>query len=547
MTNTSKDVRVALYVRISTDEETQIYSLGAQEKTLRKFAEDKGWTVARVYREQESGAKFEERPALQEALDEADQGAFDVFLVVRTDRLTRSTRALQKILERLEGAGVVLRAALEPFDTSEASGRFMLQMMAAMSTYERELIIDRIKRGNKEKASRGFWLGPNPPYGYERDPSDARLLTIVDSEAAVVRRIFDHYIEERLGATAIRESLNASGYRTRSGHPWSTTVVLGLLSNPTYAGYIRHRDDLHEGVHEAIIDRDHWEQAQEIRLSRQRHEDRTKKSDYLLSGLLRCDECGKAIVGNVANKKSPRGIEKYRYYTCGSVIRRGRSFCSADRIRAEDLEREVLKAIVGAYESTSLFREAVEESNARRATKKKLFEGEVRKTQREITATETKLQRYYDAFEVGSLSAAELAERIRTLQGQQGQLAGHLADLERDLGAPPPVLPSRQVLEAVADDLRQLFQSEPSLTTRAFLACLVKEIKVAPGRVVTPRLWIPTFVSTNREAHPRRRPKKSAGNDSDASHSGVRALSGLEPESGIEPLTYALRVRCSAV
>jgi site-specific DNA recombinase len=150
-------MRVATYTRISTDEERQPYSLGAQASRLESYiASQEGWELIRTFTDQCSGATLD-RPALQRALREARAQRFDLLLVYRVDRLARSVRGLAHILEELDGAGVAFRSATEPFDTATSAGRMMVQMLGVFAEFERATIVDRVVAGMERKAARGGW------------------------------------------------------------------------------------------------------------------------------------------------------------------------------------------------------------------------------------------------------------------------------------------------------------------------------------------------------------------------------------------------------
>ena len=214
-------MRIATYTRISTDEEHQPFSLGAQSDRLQKdVASQGGWTLVSEFSDQISGASLE-RPHLQRALMEARASRFDLLLVYRVDRLARSVRGLAQILENLDAVGVAFRSATEPFDTSSPAGRMMVQMLGVFAEFERSTIIDRVIAGMERKATRGEWCGGQRPYGYVIDPSTSRL-RVKEDEAAEVSLIFRRYVKDRLGTNAIATSLNKSGYRTRNGRPGAT-------------------------------------------------------------------------------------------------------------------------------------------------------------------------------------------------------------------------------------------------------------------------------------------------------------------------------------
>jgi site-specific DNA recombinase len=151
--------RVAIVTRISTDEVNQPYSLEAQTKGLEAFvASQPGQAVTHRFVDQASGATLE-RPGLQGALAAAKAGEFDVLLVYRIDRLTRSIVGLMTIVSELDAAGVALRSATEPIDTQGPVGRMLLQLLGIFAEFERGLLIDRITKGFESKAARGEWLG----------------------------------------------------------------------------------------------------------------------------------------------------------------------------------------------------------------------------------------------------------------------------------------------------------------------------------------------------------------------------------------------------
>lgn len=186
-------VKVATYCRISTDEERQPFSLEAQTERLGAYvASQRGWRLVRSYVDRVSG-KTLERPGLQQALAEARLGYYELLLVFKVDRLARSTSGLARVLEELEAAGVAFRSMSEPFDTSTAAGRMMVQMLGVFAEFEREMIVERTKMGLAKKASKGEWTGGTPPFGYRYDP-EARILVPVEEEATLVRHIFELYV-----------------------------------------------------------------------------------------------------------------------------------------------------------------------------------------------------------------------------------------------------------------------------------------------------------------------------------------------------------------
>jgi site-specific DNA recombinase len=360
MTSTGPATTRALLTRISTDEINQPYSLEAQDTRLEQFvASQPGMTITHRFTDQASGATLE-RPGLQRALELARAGTFDVLLVYRIDRLSRSIVGLMAVVEQLEQAGVALKSATEPIDTQGPVGRMLLQLLGIFAEFERGMLIDRITAGFERKAARGEWLGGRGPCGYDLD-KDTKTLAVNATEAPIVQAIFDKYVTERLGATAIANWLNDTGRRTKYGSLWSGQTVLRMLRNPVYIGKISHDDATHDGKHDAILDPAVFEQAQQI--LDERAGDRPQlmsKSDYLLSGLTRCTSCHGAYVGISANGR----LGRYRYYACRSRQAKGKRACPAERVRADGLETAVIDAVLDTYANFDLFEHTIAEAVA---------------------------------------------------------------------------------------------------------------------------------------------------------------------------------------
>jgi site-specific DNA recombinase len=205
------DLRVGVYVRRSTDDEHQPYSIEAQDARLASYiGSQPGWRQAARFADDASGATTS-RPGLQRALAAARAGLIDVLLVYRVDRLTR--RDLVTLLDDLDQAQVVFRSATEPFDTGTAMGRMLVQMLGMFAQFERDTIIDRVIAGMERKAAAGKWKGGRRPFGYQVSHATSTLVPD-EAEAAVVRLIFDLYTRQRAGARAIANLLNERGHRT---------------------------------------------------------------------------------------------------------------------------------------------------------------------------------------------------------------------------------------------------------------------------------------------------------------------------------------------
>ena len=480
--------RVAIVTRISTDEVNQPYSLEAQAKGLEAFvASQPGQTITHRFVDQASGATLE-RPGLQAALAAAKAGDFDVLLVYRIDRLTRSIVGLMTIVEELDAAGVALRSATEPIDTQGPVGRMLLQLLGIFAEFERGLLIDRITKGFERKAARGEWLGGPGPYGYRLD-SATKTLTPNPDEAALVQAIFAKYVEERYGATALAHWLNNTGQRSRQGGLWSNQGVLRVLRNPVYLGKIAHGDDLHDGKHEPILDDGVYARAQLLLDERAAASTsiRPTTSEYLLSGLLRCEACRGAYVGAGAHGRN--GF--YRYYVCRTRQAKGARACAGPRIPADDLEDAIAIALVDTYDDHGFFERAAHDAYTEVANELPRLNAELAGTEAQLRDTTTAIDRYLRAFEAGTMSDTLCAPRIAELSGRRDELAARRNQLSLQVQASAPRLPSVEHLHTISERVRHAVRHDSPDVVKQLLGELIDRIDISPDKHAQPYFWVP--------------------------------------------------------
>jgi site-specific DNA recombinase len=408
------DVRVGVYVRRSTDDEHQPYSIEAQDTRLAAYiGSQPGWRQTARFADDASGASTR-RPGLQRALGAARAGVIDVLLVYRVDRLTRSLRDLVTVLDDLDRAGVVFRSATEPFDTATAMGRMLVQMLGMFAQFKRDTIIDRVIAGMERKAAAGKWKGGRRPFGYRVDPATSTLVPDA-GEAAVVRLIFDAYTRNRLGGKAVASVLNEYGNRTTTGGLWSAHQVLRVLSSRVYLGELTFRGITTASRHPAIIDEKAFAETQRILAAR--GEDYSKRaangSDYLLTGLMRCPSCGKAMIGTRAHGRS----RIYRYYTCFTRARYDSARCHASRLDADAVEQAAITALAGFYrDQHDLSGEAIAAAQASNAAAQDGRRAELATTEHDFARAGAAIDRYLTAFENGTLDPEDLAGRLAQLK-----------------------------------------------------------------------------------------------------------------------------------
>jgi site-specific DNA recombinase len=506
-------VRVATYTRISTDEDHQPYSLEAQAERLAAYVTSQpDWELTRRFSDQASGATTE-RPELKRALAEARAGRFDLLLVYRVDRFSRSVRGLAQLLEDLDAAGVAFRSATEPFDTTTPAGRMMVQMLGVFAEFERATIVDRVIAGMERKAARGGWCGGSRPFGYEVDPTTGCLTTQAD-EAPLVPVIFDRYAHGREGACALAVWLNEAGHRTKAGRPWSHTAVLTVLRNPVYVGKVFFRDALHDGPHDHLVEEKLFDQVQAL-LS-DRGEDWSKRasatSPFLLAGLVVCARCGKHFVGTSAVGNRYR----YRYYTCFSRQRYGKKYCDAERLPAEELDAAVLEALLHVYERTDLFDKAVAAARRRARSERANHDQELAVVDAGITKSEDAIERYLSAFEAGTLSESQCGKRLEGIAAKVRDLRERREELLAAIEHANATAPDIDEIAAMRRHIEQALTNGSVPARKALLQALVHEIRVEGRDRVVPWFRVPGSAEPKVRALAHGRPRQEPGQSSDA-------------------------------
>jgi Recombinase/Resolvase, N terminal domain len=172
-----------------------------------------------------------------------------------------AVKPLNKLLKQLLGGRIT-----QQFNTTTSMGRLTLNILLSFAQFEREVIGERIRDKFAASRRKGMWMGGWPPLGYE---VENRRLVVVDSEAALVRRIFDRFAKTGSALTVARE-LNAAGEVTkrrqcatgpRGGKPWTKGAVYKVLANRVYLGEAVYKGVAFPGEHAAITDQRTWDKA----------------------------------------------------------------------------------------------------------------------------------------------------------------------------------------------------------------------------------------------------------------------------------------------
>ena len=335
-------MRAAIYLRVSTEEQTERYGLDMQRSRCQKYCAFREWEVVEEYEDAGITGSTVERPALQRLLLDARNGKWEVVVVFKVDRLSRSARDLLAICEdHLIAHSKELASCVEGIDTKTSIGRFFLNLLGIFAEMERDTIRERMEGGRWEAARQGSWVAGGVPFGYRKEtlPDKRHLLLVEESEAAIVRRMFEWHVKEGIGCVAIAERLNTLGLPTpgqarnklRQAEEWTNSAVGRILSNTLYMGEAyQHRrvgrkaKQLHPKETwiaievPAIVSPRVFEKSRKVAANNRRVSGGQNKVGltYLLRDVLYCGHCGAHLRG--MNSKS--GSEYRRYYRCGRQV-----------------------------------------------------------------------------------------------------------------------------------------------------------------------------------------------------------------------------------
>lgn len=247
--------RAALYTRVSTEEQAnEGYSLDAQMKRLEAYCKYEGWHIAGRYAEQGQSGRSADRPEYRRMMSEKD--SWDVMLVLKMDRIHRNSVNFAKMMDELESSGKDFCSVQEQFDTSNAMGRFVRDVLQRIAQLESEQIGERVKFGMERKARFGMgFLGSGHPYGYTYSFGK---LEVVKDEMYTVRAIYSLYSKGK-SMDDIAECLNNADIPAKKGGKWNKQSICNILHNPLYAGYVKWDGIIRQGNHCAIIEPEMFE------------------------------------------------------------------------------------------------------------------------------------------------------------------------------------------------------------------------------------------------------------------------------------------------
>lgn len=374
-TITPKKQRVAAYARVSTEDECMVNSLAAQTSYFGELIRgNPDWEFAGVYADEGiSGTSEKNRKDFARMLNDCEQGKIDVILTKSISRFARNTVTLLQTVRRLKAIGVEVRFERENLSSLDASGELMLTVLTSFAQEESRSTSENVKWGIR----RGFEAGQMNAfvlYGYRSVNGE---LQVVPEEAAVVRLIFENYLNGFTAAKTERQ-LEEMGVKSYRGKHFSKDAIRKILKQEKYTGnamlqkyyiesHITHRKRKNRGElpqyfvensHEAIISAETFERVQqEIK--------RRRELGIFASGAvqtscftsrIRCGFCGKNYRRHKRSRKNGTEIVRWR---CSLKKMCGCGACGGEDVPEEELKYACALAMGREEFDEAEFREKV--------------------------------------------------------------------------------------------------------------------------------------------------------------------------------------------
>ena len=484
----------ALYARVSSDRQDVDLSVAAQLRALRDYARKNGYLVAREYVDEAESGRIADRPEFRKMIDAASQAnaPFREILVWKFSRFTRKREHAVAFKSMLRRKGVRVVSITEQADDTP-TGKLLEGIIESVDEFYSENLAQEVTRGMREAASRGFWVASRTPYGYNRvmvqdGPKKRPTLELDPDASEVVKRIFE-MAEAGTGMLQISKTLNDEGIASPAGKLWSKNGVHFILRNEVYTGTLvwgtsgKGKDDpvRVEKAFPAIVSKTKFRRVKRLMKTRAPKvvHPRRVGSTYLLSGLVKCEACNRALSGQDAKSG------QFSYYVCQSIMKHGKDACETPRLNARRFEEMVVGKIRSNVLTDGNIRALVkvvdEQMDGVAAEQRERLET----IEDELEDVKRKLGRIWHFIETADdIDMADASARIREHRDRQERLEDLAADARAILSQRRVALDDMETIAAYAQNMSEFLKKSELTGRRAFIETFVKEIVVVPDNAL---------------------------------------------------------------
>lgn len=427
-------IKVVLYVRVSSKEQVDGYSIGEQVERLTKYCEAMGWEIVDTFIDPGYSGGDTDRPALASMIHKIEQGGIDKVVVYKLDRLSRNQKDTLVLVEDVFKAnGTEFVSMTENFDTATQMGQLMLGILSSFAQMEKSRIKERTMMGKEARAKEGKWNGGNSePIGYDYNPAKD-LLEVNEYEAMQLREAIDMFFK---GASlrSIETAFLKKGYKHKHGK-WSATGLRRVFRSKVYCGYMRYGGKWYPAEHEHIFDEETHRKL--VKILDQRLEQykltgvKSGVITTLFGGLLYCKHCGGKYAKDrqiLRGGKPPKTM-----YICNSRSKRVKKMikdpnCKNKRWNMEELD-EILLAEIRQL-ATNPKRIAELKDNKPKTDEP----NKVELIEQEIEKIDAKISRFMDLYGEGAFTIDQVKNKVDPLNEQRKNMLREVEVLNAEAG-----------------------------------------------------------------------------------------------------------------
>lgn len=423
-----------------------------KEYIKQKYGQEAADT-ARVYEDEGYSGKNLKRPQFKRMIEDSKKIKIDAIVVYKLDRISRNVADFSKLIDDLFKRDIAFISVTEKdFDGSTAMNKAMMYISSVFAELERETIAERIRDNMRELAKSGRWLGGTTPTGFESESilhesangktHTSCMLKPIPEEIVIVKLIFDKFIEVN-SLSQTEQFLMNNGYTSKTGKRFSRFAIRAILTNPVYCvadedmyNYLTQNDaDLFSeksafdgvhaimaynktkqtqgqankvkplsewivavGKHKGIIPGEKWVQVQNmLNLNKSKCYRKPRSNIALLSGVLRCAECGDYMRPKMSGRLTKNGEPSF-VYLCSTKEKSKSHLCHVKNVNGNKIDAEVINAIKDSQKTNS-------DASSRIASLKKqinsandTYEEEKATIREKVKANEKEINEYVDAF-----------------------------------------------------------------------------------------------------------------------------------------------------
>ena len=444
-----------IYARVSSDRQREQNTIASQTALLLEYAKAHDWVVPPewVFEDDGYSGSVLARPGLERLRDLAAEGLLETVLIYAPDRLSRKYAYQVLLVEEFSRCGVetiFLRSA----GGNNPEERLLIQFQGMIAEYERAQIVERSRRGKRHRAKMGcINVLSGAPYGYryvkKTDTAEA-YYAVIESQAEVVREVFELYAKELWSIGAITRQLNEQGIRTRLGRgPWERSTIWAMLRNPAYQGTAcfgkteraprqritkplrekggfstrsnaHHEREPQEWIRvpvPALVSAETFALAQERLIENKRFSARRTKTPTLLQGLLVCGQCGYGLY-RTSTKTSKRQLQYYRCLGSDRYRHLRGPVCQCRPIRQDYLDELIWQEVMRLLNEPQLVQAEIERRIQESLSSDPVQQRKLR-LERESKRIASQLDKLLDAYREDLIGLTDLRTRVPELRRKQ--------------------------------------------------------------------------------------------------------------------------------